>query len=67
MYDSYSKMELFDKIDVLEERINIIEDTLNSFIEDWKKANKKSNKIIDELWDEMVRVVAIQNKSKIAP
>lgn len=67
MYDSYSKMELFDKIDVLEERINIIEDTLNSFIEDWKKANKKSNKRRDELWDEMVRVVAIQNKSKIAP
>ena len=66
MYDSYSKMELFDKIDVLEERINIIEDTLNSFIEDWKKANKKSNKRRDELWDEMVRVVAIQNKSKIA-
>ena len=67
MYDSYSKMELFDKIDVLEERINIIEDTINSFIEDWKKANKKSNKRRDELWDEMVRVVAVQNRSKIAP
>ncbi len=67
MYDAYSKMELFDKIDVLEERINIIEDTLNSFIVDWKKANKKSDKKRDELWDEMVRVVAVQNRSKIAP
>jgi len=67
MYDSYSKMELFDKIDVLEERINIIEDTLNSFINDWKKSNKKNNKKRDELWDEMVRVVTVQNRSKIAP
>ena len=67
MYDSYSKMELFDKIDVLEERINIIEDTLNGFIKDWKKANKKSKKKRDELWDEMVRVVAVQSRSKIAP
>tara|TARA_R100000773_G_C4211976_1_gene111313 strand:+ start:307 stop:510 length:204 start_codon:yes stop_codon:yes gene_type:complete len=67
MYDAYSKMELFDKIDVLEERINIIEDTLNGFIKDWKKANKKSKKKRDELWDEMVRVVAVQSRSKIAP
>ena len=56
--------EIRDYINKLEKRIISLEDTVNSFMEKYGPdvQNKRAQR--DAVWDEMVRVVSIQNKNK---
>ena len=57
-------LEIRDYIHKLEKRIISLEDTVNSFMEKYGPdvQNKRAQR--DAVWDEMVRVVSIQNKNK---
>ena len=48
----------------LEERIEKLENTIKEFMEKWGPDVQKRRDERDEIWDEMVRVVSIQNKNK---
>ena len=56
--------EIRDYINKLEKRIISLEGTVNSFMEKYGPdvQNKRAER--DAVWDEMVRVVSIQNKNK---
>jgi|TARA_Y100000114_G_scaffold156518_1_gene183932 hypothetical protein len=56
--------EIRDYINKLEKRIISLEGTVNSFMEKYGPdvQNKRAQR--DAVWDEMVRVVSIQNKNK---
>ena len=45
----------------LEKRIEELENTIKEFMKNWGPDVQKRR---DEVWDEMVRVVSIQNKNK---
>ena len=51
-------------INKLEERIEKLENTIKEFMENWGPDVQKKRAERDEVWDEMVRVVSIQNKNK---
>ena len=51
-------------INKLEERIEKLENTIKEFMEKWGPDVQKRRDERDEIWDEMVRVVSIQNKNK---
>ena len=48
------------KIAVLEKKVEKLEKTVSSFMPDVQERRAKR----DQVWDEMVRVVSIQNKGK---
>ena len=48
----------------LEERIEKLENTIKEFMKNWGPDVQKRRDERDEVWDEMVRVVSIQNKNK---
>lgn len=56
--------EIRDYINKLEKRIISLEGTVNTFMEKYGPdvQNKRAER--DAVWDEMVRVVSIQNKNK---
>ena len=56
--------EIRDYINKLEKRIISLEGTVNNFMEKYgpEVQNKRAER--DAVWDEMVRVVSIQNKNK---
>ena len=56
--------EIRDYINKLEKRIISLEGTVNSFMEKYGPdvQNKRAQR--DAVWDEMVRVVSIQNKHR---
>ena len=56
--------EIRDYINKLEKRIISLEGTVNNFMEKYGPdvQNKRAER--DAVWDEMVRVVSIQNKNK---
>ena len=56
--------EIRDYINKLEKRIISLEGTVNNFMEKYGPdvQNKRAQR--DAVWDEMVRVVSIQNKNK---
>ena len=49
-------------INQLEERVEKLENTIKEFMEKWGPDVQKRRDERDEVWDEMVRVVSIQNK-----
>ena len=51
-------------INKLEERIEKLENIIKEFMEKWGPDVQKRRDERDEIWDEMVRVVSIQNKNK---
>ena len=57
-------IEIRDYINKLEKRIISLEGTVNNFMEKYGPdvQNKRAER--DAVWDEMVRVVSIQNKNK---
>ena len=52
------------KILELTERIEILEKTIREFMSKWGPEVQERRDKRDEVWDEMVRVVSIQNKNK---
>ena len=62
--NSMNLFEIRDYINRLEERIISLEGTVNNFMEKYGPdvQNKRAER--DAVWDEMVRVVSIQNKNK---
>ena len=44
-------------------RIDKLESTIREFMSKWGEVQEKRDRR-DEIWDEMVRVVSIQNKNK---
>tara|TARA_A100001011_G_scaffold392933_1_gene481607 strand:- start:111 stop:311 length:201 start_codon:yes stop_codon:yes gene_type:complete len=62
--NSMNLFEIRDYINKLEKRIISLEGTVNTFMEKYGPdvQNKRAER--DAVWDEMVRVVSIQNKNK---
>ena len=52
------------KIQELTERIEILEKTIREFMSKWGPEVQEKRDRRDEIWDEMVRVVSIQNKNQ---
>ena len=52
------------KIAVLEKKVEKLEKTVSSFMKKWGPDVQERRAKRDQVWDEMVRVVSIQNKHK---
>ena len=52
------------KIAVLEKKVEKLEKTVSSFMKKWGPDVPERRAKSDQVWDEMVRVVSIQNKGK---
>ena len=52
------------KIAVLEKKVEKLEKTVSSFMKKWGPDVQERRAKRDQVWDEMVRVVSIQNKGK---
>ena len=50
------------KIAVLEKKVEKLEKTVSSFMKKWGPDVQERRAKRDQVWDEMVRVVSIQNK-----
>ncbi len=52
------------KIAVLEKKVERLEKTIKEFMDNWGPEVQEARAKRDEVWDEMVRVVSIQNKHR---
>ena len=52
------------KIAVLEKKVSDLQKTLDEFMKHWGPDVQKRRDERDAVWDEMVRVVSLQNKNK---
>ena len=52
------------KIAVLEKKVEKLEKTVSAFMKKWGPDVQERRAKRDQVWDEMVRVVSIQNKGK---
>ena len=52
------------KIAVLEKKVEKLEKIVSSFMKKWGPDVQERRAKRDQVWDEMVRVVSIQNKGK---
>ena len=52
------------KMAVLEKKVEKLEKTVSSFMKKWGPDVQERRAKRDQVWDEMVRVVSIQNKGK---
>ena len=65
--DKYGRKEIkgtYYAINQLEERIEKLENLIKDFMEIWGPEVQEARSKRDEVWDEMVRVVSIQNKHR---
>ena len=65
--DKYGHKEIegtYYAINKLEERIEKLENLIKDFMENWGPEVQEARSRRDEVWDEMVRVVSIQNKHR---
>lgn len=65
--DKYGRKEIkgtYYTINKLEERVEKLEATLKEFMENWGPDVQRKRDRRDEVWDEMVRVVSIQEKNR---
>ena len=53
------------KIENLEKRISKLEKVVDDFMSKWGPGVQEKRKKRDEVWDEMVRVLTIQNKQTL--
>ena len=63
--DKYGHKEIegtYYAINKLEERIEKLENLIKDFMENWGPEVQEARSKRDEVWDEMVRVVSIQDK-----
>ena len=58
------KKGTYYEIERLEQRIVDLENTIKEFMSKWGPEVQERRDKRDEVWDEMVRVVSIQNKNK---
>tara|TARA_Y100001937_G_C7029128_1_gene289251 strand:- start:19 stop:210 length:192 start_codon:yes stop_codon:yes gene_type:complete len=58
------KKGTYYEIDQLTKRVEKLENIIDEFMEKWGPDVQKKRAERDEVWDEMVRVVSIQNKNK---
>ena len=56
------KKGTYYEIDQLSKRIDKLEETIREFMSKWGPEVQEKRDRRDEVWDEMVRVVSIQNK-----
>tara|TARA_Y100001958_G_C21166847_1_gene499478 strand:+ start:524 stop:715 length:192 start_codon:yes stop_codon:yes gene_type:complete len=56
------KKGTYYEIDQLSKRIDKLEETIREFMSKWGPEVQEKRDKRDEVWDEMVRVVSIQNK-----
>ena len=59
-----SKKGTYYEIDQLSKRIEKLEETIKEFTSKWGPEVQQKRDKRDEVWDEMVRVVSIQNKNQ---
>ena len=59
-----SKKGTYYEIERLEQRIVDLENTIKEFMSKWGPEVQERRDRRDEVWDEMVRVVSIQNKHR---
>ncbi len=52
------------EIEILKKRIAKLEEVVEDFMGKWGPGVQEKRKRRDEVWDEMVRVLTIQNKKK---
>ena len=58
------KKGTYYEIDQLSKRIDKLEETIREFMSKWGPEVQEKRDKRDEVWDEMVRVVSIQNKNQ---
>ena len=51
------------EIESLKKRIDRLEETVDDFMKKWGHGVQEKRKKRDEIWDEMVRVLTIQNRN----
>ena len=59
-----SKRGTYFEIEQLEKRVERLEKIIKEFMENWGPDVQMRRDKRDKVWDEMVRVVSIQNKHK---
>ena len=59
-----NKKGTYYEIDQLAKRVEKLEKTIKEFMDNWGPDVQKRRDERDEVWDEMVRVVSIQNKNR---
>ena len=65
--DKYGRKEIkgtYHAINKLEERVEKLENLIESFMENWGPEVQEARSRRDEVWDEMVRVVSIQKSDE---
>ena len=61
---SHEPQNYREKCEEMEERINKLEAVIDNFMNNWGPEVQEARSKRDEVWDEMVRVVSIQNKHR---
>ena len=61
---SHEPQNYREKCEEMEERINKLEAVIDNFMNNWGPEVQEKRSRRDEVWDEMVRVVSIQNKHR---
>ena len=56
--------EAVEKLDKLDKRITDLEQTIKEFMTKWGPKVQERRDKRDEVWDEMVRVISIQDKNR---
>ena len=59
-----SQRGTYYEIEQLSKRIDKLESTIREFMSKWGPEVQEKRDRRDEIWDEMVRVVSIQNKNQ---
>ena len=61
---SHEPQNYREKCEEMEERIDRLEAVIDNFMNNWGPEVQEARSRRDEVWDEMVRVVSIQNKHR---
>jgi len=61
---SHEPQNYREKCEEMEERIDKLEAVIDNFMNNWGPEVQEARSKRDEVWDEMVRVVSIQNKHR---
>ena len=61
---SHEPQNYREKCEEMEERIDKLEAVIDNFMNNWGPEVQEARSRRDEVWDEMVRVVSIQNKHR---
>ena len=59
----YNNNDIYNRLTKLEESIKKIDMVLTNFMNDWGPEVQKKRAARDDKWDEMVRVLSIQNRN----